>query len=172
MPDSIDFKFRAFLSYSHTDTLLAKWLHKRLEGFPLRGLAGRDTPLGPVRLAATDLPRPRRLQRGPHAERTDRRRARRLRRTHRAVLARLGGKSLRERGNPPVQASPPRPADCARDRCDGAGRSAGQFPARAEVRAGRGRTGHGPPRRHAAGRRCARGSRRPRPRAGESPPPR
>jgi tetratricopeptide (TPR) repeat protein len=44
----IDFKYRAFLSYSHADTPLAQWLHPRLERFPLRDLAGRATPLGPV----------------------------------------------------------------------------------------------------------------------------
>jgi hypothetical protein len=44
----MDFKYRAFLSYSHHDTPWARWLHSRLEGFPMRGLAGRDTPLGPV----------------------------------------------------------------------------------------------------------------------------
>jgi tetratricopeptide (TPR) repeat protein len=48
MPGTLDFKYRAFLSYSHSDTSWAKWLHKRLEAFPMRGLAGRDTPLGPV----------------------------------------------------------------------------------------------------------------------------
>jgi tetratricopeptide (TPR) repeat protein len=48
MPGTLDFKYRAFLSYSHSDTAWAKWLHKRLEGFPMRGLTGRDTPLGPV----------------------------------------------------------------------------------------------------------------------------
>jgi tetratricopeptide (TPR) repeat protein len=45
---SIDFKYRAFLSYSHADKLWAKWLHARLEGFPLKGLSERDTALGPV----------------------------------------------------------------------------------------------------------------------------
>jgi hypothetical protein len=43
-----DFKYRAFLSYSHADTPLAKWLHSSLERFPLRGLSGRKTVLGPV----------------------------------------------------------------------------------------------------------------------------
>ncbi len=43
-----DFKYRAFLSYSHADTPLAKGLHARLESFPLRGLSGRETALGPV----------------------------------------------------------------------------------------------------------------------------
>jgi tetratricopeptide (TPR) repeat protein len=44
----MDFKYRAFLSYSHSDTPWAKWLHKQLEAFPVSGLVGRDTPLGPV----------------------------------------------------------------------------------------------------------------------------
>jgi len=48
MTEPIDFKYRAFLSYSHIDTPLAKWLHSRLESFPLRGLSGRETPQGPV----------------------------------------------------------------------------------------------------------------------------
>ncbi|MGO8954371.1 MAG: tetratricopeptide repeat protein [Rhodomicrobium sp.] len=40
--------YKAFLSYSHADTASAKWLHKRLESFPLSGLAGRETALGPA----------------------------------------------------------------------------------------------------------------------------
>ncbi len=48
MKNPIDFKYRAFLSYSHADTPLAKWLHSRLESFPLRGMTGRETALGPV----------------------------------------------------------------------------------------------------------------------------
>jgi tetratricopeptide (TPR) repeat protein len=48
MSDSINFKYRAFLSYSHADTPLANWLHSRLESFPLRGLSGRETALGLV----------------------------------------------------------------------------------------------------------------------------
>jgi tetratricopeptide (TPR) repeat protein len=48
MTDSISFKYRAFLSYSHADTASARWLHWRLESFPLRGLAGRETALGKV----------------------------------------------------------------------------------------------------------------------------
>ena len=45
---AIDFKYRAFLSYSHADTPVAKWLHKSLEAFPLAGLSGRETAQGPV----------------------------------------------------------------------------------------------------------------------------
>ena len=48
MTNSPNFKYRAFLSYSHADTASARWLHSRLESFPLRGLAGRETALGKV----------------------------------------------------------------------------------------------------------------------------
>ena len=43
-----DFRYRAFLSYSHVDAQWARWLHRRLEGFRLRELAGRDGLRGPV----------------------------------------------------------------------------------------------------------------------------
>src|SRR6266508_2691728 len=43
-----DFKYRAFVSYCHADTKWARWLHRRLEGFRLRELAGRDGLRGPV----------------------------------------------------------------------------------------------------------------------------
>jgi tetratricopeptide (TPR) repeat protein len=49
VPESVPFKYRAFLSYSHKDTGWAKWLHTRLENFPIdKDLIGRVTPLGPV----------------------------------------------------------------------------------------------------------------------------
>ena len=48
MTHPIDFKYLAFLSYSHADTPLAKWLHAHLEGFPLREVSGRETAHGPV----------------------------------------------------------------------------------------------------------------------------
>ena len=49
MGETIGIKYRAFLSYSHTDTGWAKWLHARLEDFRIdRELVGRETPLGPV----------------------------------------------------------------------------------------------------------------------------
>jgi tetratricopeptide (TPR) repeat protein len=42
-------KYRAFLSYSHTDTGWAKWLHARLESFHIdKELVGSNTRLGPV----------------------------------------------------------------------------------------------------------------------------
>jgi TIR domain len=42
-------KYRAFLSYSHSDARWARWLHGALEGYRLdKALVGRDTPQGPV----------------------------------------------------------------------------------------------------------------------------
>ena len=42
-------KFRAFISYSHSDQAIVKWLHQRLEDYPIaRELVGRPTPNGPV----------------------------------------------------------------------------------------------------------------------------
>ena len=42
-------RYRAFLSYSHTDEQWASWLHRELEGYRIpRKLVGRDSPLGPI----------------------------------------------------------------------------------------------------------------------------
>jgi tetratricopeptide (TPR) repeat protein len=44
-----DFKYRAFVSYSHKDIRWANWLHKALETYrPPKKLIGRDTPRGTV----------------------------------------------------------------------------------------------------------------------------
>jgi len=44
-----EFKYRAFLSYSHRDTAWAKWLHRALEGYRIdKDLVGRSTPVGLV----------------------------------------------------------------------------------------------------------------------------
>lgn len=41
--------YRAFISYSHADAAVAKWLHRVLEAYRVPAkLVGRDTPLGPV----------------------------------------------------------------------------------------------------------------------------
>ena len=49
MAETVPFKYRAFLSYSHRDTGWAKWLHARLESFRIdKDLIGRETPVGPV----------------------------------------------------------------------------------------------------------------------------
>jgi tetratricopeptide (TPR) repeat protein len=43
------FKYRAFISYSHADEEWAKWLHRALETYKVpKRLVGRDTPFGPV----------------------------------------------------------------------------------------------------------------------------
>ncbi len=42
-------RYSAFISYSHADTPVAKWLHKALESFSLpRALVGTESPFGPV----------------------------------------------------------------------------------------------------------------------------
>ncbi len=42
-------RYRAFLSYSHTDDKFARWLHKHLEAWPVaKDLVGRQTPVGKV----------------------------------------------------------------------------------------------------------------------------
>jgi tetratricopeptide (TPR) repeat protein len=47
--DVAQFRYRAFLSYSHRDTAWAKWLHAALERYRIdRDLVGRETPVGPV----------------------------------------------------------------------------------------------------------------------------
>lgn len=43
------YKYRAFISYSHSDEKWARWLHRRLETYRLpRNLVGRETAFGPV----------------------------------------------------------------------------------------------------------------------------
>jgi tetratricopeptide (TPR) repeat protein len=47
--DATAIKYRAFLSYSHSDMGWAKWLHRAIENFRIdKDLVGRDTSLGPV----------------------------------------------------------------------------------------------------------------------------
>ena len=44
-----EFKYRAFISYSHADEEWAKWLHKALETYRVpKHLVGRETDAGPV----------------------------------------------------------------------------------------------------------------------------
>ena len=46
---SVPFKYRAFLSYSHRDTSVAKRVHGWLEGFRVdKDLIGRETSTGPI----------------------------------------------------------------------------------------------------------------------------
>ena len=49
MAEPVDFKYRAFLSYSHADTQWAKWLHKAVESFKVdKDLVGRATSTGAI----------------------------------------------------------------------------------------------------------------------------
>ena len=44
-----EFKYRAFISYSHSDERWAKWLHKALETYSVpKRLIGTETAYGPV----------------------------------------------------------------------------------------------------------------------------
>jgi len=44
-----EFKYRAFISYSHSDERWAKWLHKSLETYSVpKHLIGTETEFGPV----------------------------------------------------------------------------------------------------------------------------
>jgi tetratricopeptide (TPR) repeat protein len=46
---SSEFRYRAFISYSHSDERWAQWLHRALETYRLpRRLVGRETAFGPV----------------------------------------------------------------------------------------------------------------------------
>jgi tetratricopeptide (TPR) repeat protein len=47
MATPVEFRYRAFISYSHADTKWANWLHRRLETFRIdRDLIGRQTAMG------------------------------------------------------------------------------------------------------------------------------
>lgn len=49
MADDLRLRYRAFISYSHADTAVAKWLHTSLERFKIdKGVVGRITPMGPI----------------------------------------------------------------------------------------------------------------------------
>lgn len=49
MKDIVNFRFRAFISYSHANSNWAKWLHSQLERFHIgKDIAGRVTPTGVI----------------------------------------------------------------------------------------------------------------------------
>ena len=46
---SADFKFTAFISYSHSDRKMVQWLHRALETYRIpKRLVGLETPIGPI----------------------------------------------------------------------------------------------------------------------------
>jgi hypothetical protein len=60
MSEPAALKYRAFISYSHTDTGWARWLHRGLESFPIdKDLASRETATGVIPTALRPIfPRP------------------------------------------------------------------------------------------------------------------
>jgi hypothetical protein len=49
MAETVAYKYRAFISYSHADMSWAKWLHRALEGFRIdKDLVGRETSTGAI----------------------------------------------------------------------------------------------------------------------------
>jgi len=63
MAETVAFKYRASISYSHADTSWAKWLHRDLERFRIdKDFAGRETTTGTIpkslRLSPHPPPRP------------------------------------------------------------------------------------------------------------------
>ncbi|MGB5512200.1 MAG: toll/interleukin-1 receptor domain-containing protein, partial [Woeseiaceae bacterium] len=44
-----EFKYKAFISYSHSDEKWAAWLHKGLETYkPPKSIVGNETPMGKI----------------------------------------------------------------------------------------------------------------------------
>jgi tetratricopeptide (TPR) repeat protein len=55
-PESLPYKYRAFISYSHADEEWAKWLHRALETYKVpKRLVGKPTPYGPVPARLTPI---------------------------------------------------------------------------------------------------------------------
>ena len=49
MAETVAYKYRAFISYSHADTAWAKWLHRALENLTIdKDLVGRETAAGTI----------------------------------------------------------------------------------------------------------------------------
>ncbi len=145
MAEPVAFKYRAFISYSHADTSLGQVAASRARRLPHRQgpRRPRDRDGHDPQDAAPHLPRPRRLHRRPYALRADARRARRLGRADRHLLAGRRQEPLRQRGDQALQVAASRAAGHPADRRRQAGRSrARMLPARAQVQARCRRTDH------------------------------
>jgi eukaryotic-like serine/threonine-protein kinase len=58
MTAPVEFRYRAFISYSHADAKWANWLHGRLEGYRIdRDLIGRQTAMGLISSATGKISR-------------------------------------------------------------------------------------------------------------------
>jgi YidC/Oxa1 family membrane protein insertase len=59
LAEPVQFKYRAFLSYSLRDTAWGKWLHRALEAYRIeKDMVGRATPAGPVPAALRPITGP------------------------------------------------------------------------------------------------------------------
>lgn len=97
MAELVALKYCAFISYSHVDASWAKWLHRGLETFRIdKDLVDRETAMGAIPRTLRPIFRePRRLHRRPYVDRAGARRARRLARADRDLLAIIGQEPLR-----------------------------------------------------------------------------
>jgi hypothetical protein len=113
----------AFISYSHKDAAIGRWLHRKLEGYRL-----------PKRLAGTQgedgegpgppdphLPRPRRAAGGGRPQREGARGPRRVEEPHRPLLSPQRRLALGGEGDRYFPRAPPGPPDLHRDRRGRAG---------------------------------------------------
>ena len=146
------FKYRAFISYSHSDEKWARWLHRSLETYRLpQHLVGTQTGVRPGAAAVrARVPRPRRARDRDQPRRDADRGARAVGLPDRHLLADGREVALGQRGNPRLQAARPRAPHLLPDR----GRRARAprripahgrprvLPARADPRARRGRRAH------------------------------
>ena len=105
-----DFRYRAFLCYSHRDSAWADWLHHALESYPIPKSADRahDTCRRDPGTTRAGVPRPRRAAERDRSFRQGQRCARAIGEPDRDLLAALGAIALGQRGGRDVPASRPR----------------------------------------------------------------
>jgi len=103
-------RYRAFLSYSHADTGVAKRVHGRLEGFRIdKDLVGRETPSGQIPETLRPIFRDR-LEFDAGSSIADETIAALDGSAALIVLASRGAQQICERRASAVQIAPPRPA--------------------------------------------------------------
>ena len=119
-----EFRYRAFISYSHSDERWAQWLHRALEAYRVpRRLVGRETAFGPVpeRLAPVFRDREELATATNLGETLTRALAESA--TQIVICSPRGGAvALGQRGDPDVQAARPRGPHLLPDRLRRAGR--------------------------------------------------
>ena len=145
------FKYRAFISYSHSDEKWAKWLHHGLETYRMpKRLVGTVTEFGPVPQRMTPVFRDRdELASATNLGTTLIARARAVGLPDRDLLAEGGEVALGQRGDPHLQAPRARAPHLLPDRGRRTGRVGGSgagghrmLPGRGDPQDGRGRAAH------------------------------